>query len=112
MPDRENVREESSNSVKEVVKKLIHHKFNERDVMECVIEAMFIGIVETIPENERLQYLSKHQYVLQEFQSYIDIDNILSETIKTPNGLYTPEMLDDVLNIKINMKRHERYFIF
>ena len=111
MSEKESIRTESENDVKKAVKKLIGNKFDQADIIECVVEAMFIGMVESVPCNERLEYLLKNKYLLREFIKYIDIDYILSETIETQNGVYTPEMLDYVLNLQINIKREEKFFI-
>ena len=111
MQDKENIKTKSVNSIKKAAKEMLGCGCKETEIIECIVEAMFIGMVESVPCNERLEYLLKNKYLLREFIKYIDIDYILSETIETQNGVYTPEMLDYVLNLQINIKREEKFFI-
>lgn len=112
MQDKENIKTKSVNSIKKAAKEMLGCGCKETEIIECIVEAMFIGMVEAVPEDERLRYLVENKYVLKDFIKYVDIDSILSETIKTPDGIYTPEMLNYVVNLKINMKSEEKYLIF
>ena len=112
MPDKENIITKSVTSINKAAKEMLGCGCKEPEIIACIVEAMFIGMVEAVPEDERLRYLVENKYVLKDFIKYVDIDRILSETIKTPDGIYTPEMLNYVVNLKINMKSEEKYLIF
>lgn len=111
MSDRENIRTEVVRGVKDFVKKLMHHGFDETEITECIIEAMFMGVIEAIPENERTEYLSGNSHI-KDFIKHVDINNVLSQIFKPQDGLYTPEMLENMLKIKVSIQQNERFFLF
>ncbi|MBQ7974782.1 MAG: hypothetical protein IJ300_03755 [Clostridia bacterium] len=111
MTDRESIRTEVINDIKEFVGKLMHHGFDEAEIIECIIEAMLVGIVEAIPENERIEYLSENKHI-KDFIKYVDINNVLSEIFNSKDGLYTAEMLENMLRIKISVQQDEKFFLY
>lgn len=46
MSNKENVKKKSVNSIKKVIKEMMGNDFKETEIIESIVEAMFVGMVE------------------------------------------------------------------